>query len=345
MKNKIKEQIILDGAQGEGGGQILRSALTLSVITGTPFRIENIRAGRAKSGLLRQHLTAVNAAAEISGAQVEGAQLGSGTLSFQPGRIRGGDYRFNIGSAGSCTLVLQTVLPALWFADAPSRVEISGGTHNQSASPADFLIRAWTPLLAGMGVSQRIELLRHGFYPAGGGRLLAEVQPSGQLLPLHVNERGVLRELRAEALCAAVPLDVARRELQLLRQHLPQISGCYREIPAREGPGNVMLVEVESDGLTELFCAFGERGLPAEAVAEKVLTQVQAYLDSGAAVGEYLTDQLLLPLALAGGGSFEAQLLSSHSMTNIAVIERFLPVNFTADAVTGGGVRVAAHPI
>lgn len=345
MKNKIKEQIILDGAQGEGGGQILRSALTLSMITGTPFRIENIRAGRAKSGLLRQHLTAVNAAAEISGAQVEGAQLGSGTLSFQPGRIRGGDYRFNIGSAGSCTLVLQTVLPALWFADAPSRVEISGGTHNQSAPPADFLIRAWTPLLARMGVSQRIELLRHGFYPAGGGRLLAEVQPSGQLLPLHVNERGALRELRAEALCAAVPLDVARRELELLRQHLPQISGCYREIPAREGPGNVMLVEVESDGLTELFCAFGERGLPAEAVAEKVLTQVQAYLDSGAAVGEYLTDQLLLPLALAGGGSFEAQLLSSHSMSNIAVIERFLPVNFTADAVTDGGVRVAVHPI
>ena len=335
--------IILNGAQGEGGGQILRSALTLSMITGTPFHIENIRAGRARAGLLRQHLAAVNAAAQISGAQVEGAQLGSTELSFQPGKIRGGDYRFGIGSAGSCTLVLQTVLPALWFADAPSRVEVSGGTHNQSAPPADFLIRAWSPLLARMGVNQRIELQRHGFYPAGGGRLVAEVQPVASLQPLQLNERGALRALRAEALCAAVPLHVARRELELLQQRLPQIAGSYREIPAREGPGHVLLIEAESDGLTELFCAFGERGLPAESVAERALAQVQCYLDSGAAVGEYLADQLLLPLALAGGGSFQTQVLSSHLSTNIAVIERFLPVSIETGAMADGGARVTIH--
>ncbi|MEH0851891.1 RNA 3'-terminal phosphate cyclase, partial [Escherichia coli] len=146
----MKRMIVLDGAQGEGGGQILRSALSLSMITGQPFTITCIRAGRAKPGLLRQHLTAVKAAAEICRATVEGAELGSQRLLFRPGTVRGGDYRFAIGSAGSCTLVLQTVLPALWFADGPSRVEVSGGTDNPSAPPADFIRRVLEPLLAKM---------------------------------------------------------------------------------------------------------------------------------------------------------------------------------------------------
>lgn len=141
----MKRMIALDGAQGEGGGQILRSALSLSMITGQPFTITSIRAGRAKPGLLRQHLTAVKAAAEICRATVEGAELGSQRLVFRPGTVRGGEYRFAIGSAGSCTLVLQTVLPALWFADGPSRVEVSGGTDNPSAPPAVFILpeAAW----------------------------------------------------------------------------------------------------------------------------------------------------------------------------------------------------------
>ena len=146
----MKRMIALDGAQGEGGGQILRSALSLSMITGQPFTITSIRAGRAKPGLLRQHLTAVKAAAEICRATVEGAELGSQRLVFRPGTVRGGEYRFAIGSAGSCTLVLQTVLPALWFADGPSRVEVSGGTDNPSAPPADFIRRVLEPLLAKM---------------------------------------------------------------------------------------------------------------------------------------------------------------------------------------------------
>lgn len=326
--------IILNGAQGEGGGQILRSALTLSMITGIPFRIEQIRAGRAKSGLLRQHLAAVNAATEISRAQVEGAQLGSSALSFQPGKIRGGHYRFGIGSAGSCTLVLQTVLPALWFADSVSRIEISGGTHNHSAPPADFLARVWSPLLARMGINQSISLNRHGFYPAGGGKLVADVQPSGYLQPLHVNERGTLQSLRAESLCAAVPLDIAHRELETLRQHLPLTEDSVRDIPAKEGPGNVLLVEVISDGITELFCGFGEIRLRAEVVADRLAREVKRYLNSEATVGEYLADQLLLPMALAGDGSFTTQTVSSHLATNIEVIKQFLPVKIEALSIT-----------
>ena len=150
----MKRMIALDGAQGEGGGQILRSALSLSMITGQPFTITSIRAGRAKPGLLRQHLTAVKAAAEICRATVEGAELGSQRLVFRPGTVRGGEYRFAIGSAGSCTLVLQTVLPALWFADGPSRVEVSGGTDHPSAPPVDFIRRVLEPLLAKIGIHQ-----------------------------------------------------------------------------------------------------------------------------------------------------------------------------------------------
>ena len=201
----MKRMIALDGAQGEGGGQILRSALSLSMITGQPFTITDIRAGRAKPGLLRQHLTAVKAATEICRATVEGAELRAQRLIFRPGTVRGGDYRFAIGSAGSSTLVLQTVLPALWFADGPSRVEASGGTDNPSAPPADFIRRVLEPLLAKMGIHQQTTLLRHGFYPAGGGVVATEVSPVALFNTLQLGERGNIVQMRGEVLLAGVP--------------------------------------------------------------------------------------------------------------------------------------------
>lgn len=323
MNSKV---IKLDGAQGEGGGQILRSALTLSMITGRPFRIERIRAGRRKPGLLRQHLTAVQAAAAVCGAEVEGAALGSQALAFHPGKIRGGDYRFAIGSAGSCTLVLQTVLPALWYADAPSSVTVSGGTHNPAAPPADFLIRSWLPLLHRMGVDTRIELLRHGFFPAGGGEVRAEVLPSAPSNRLDLLEREPLVAIRAEAIVAAVPRGVGERETGHFAAHFPGSEQRTRYLPAREGPGNVLLVEVEHGAVCEIFAGFGEKGVPAETVAERTAKAVQAYLDGGAAIGEHLADQLVLPFALAGGGAFTTHARSSHLLTNLDVIKAFLPV-------------------
>lgn len=327
--------IELDGSQGEGGGQILRSALTLAMITGTPFRIECIRAGRAKPGLLRQHLTAVEAAAAISGAHVEGAVPGSQTLVFAPRMLRGGDYRFAIGTAGSCTLVLQTVLPALWHADAPSTLAVSGGTHNPAAPPADFLIRAWLPLMRRMGASAELELTRHGFYPAGGGEVRARVVPS-RLAPLALVERGTLRAIRAEAIVAAVPGAVARRELDVIAHAFSGADTRIRELPQREGPGNALLLELVHDDVTELFTGFGERGVPAETVARRVVRMARGYLASGTAVGEHLADQLALPLALAGGGRYTTCAHSGHLATNLAVIERFLPVRARVDAVAGG---------
>lgn len=333
------EPLELDGAQGEGGGQILRSALTLSMITGTPFRIERLRAKRAKPGLLRQHLTAVQAAAEISGAQVAGAEPGSQRLEFRPGAIRGGDYRWAIGTAGSCTLVLQTVLPALWYADGPSTLLVSGGTHNPAAPPADFLIRAWLPLMRRMGTQAEIELLRHGFYPAGGGELRVRVAP-GRPGRLELPERGALQALRAEAIVAGVPQGVACRELDTLARGLPRLETRVRELPRREGPGNALLVEVEHAQVTELFTAFGERGKPAEQVANQLGKTVRGYLGSGAVLGEHLADQLVLPLALAGGGRFSTCAHSSHLATNLAVIEKFLGIQASVQPI-GQGWEVA----
>lgn len=331
--------IQLDGSQGEGGGQILRSALTLSMITGTPFRIERIRAKRRKPGLLRQHLTAIEAAAAISGARVEGATAGSPSLAFTPNAIRGGDYRFAIGTAGSCTLVLQTVLPALWFADGPATLTVSGGTHNPAAPPADFLIRAWLPLMRRMGAQADIELLRHGFYPAGGGELRAQVSPS-RLVPLELAARGELKSIHAEAIVAAIPGGVARRELDVVARAFSGVETQIRELPQREGPGNALLLEFAQENVTELFTGFGERGVSAETVAGRLVNEARAWLASSAAVGEHLADQLVLPLALAGGGSFTTSVQSNHLTTNLDVIARFLPVRADIEPV-GRGWRVS----
>ncbi|PLC43697.1 RNA 3'-terminal phosphate cyclase [Ralstonia pickettii] len=333
--------IELDGAQGEGGGQILRTALTLSMLTATPFRIENIRAKRSKPGLLRQHLTAVQAAVQISGATVEGAEAGSQTLRFTPGAIRGGDYRFAIGTAGSCTLVLQTILPALWFADAPSTVSVSGGTHNRAAPPVDFLIRAWLPLVARMGVTQTLALKRHGFYPAGGGEVAATVTPcTGALTPLYLTERGAQRALRAEGIVAGVRGSVARRELDTLTRLVPGVEGTVRDLGNAEGPGNALVLDIEHEHVTEVFTGFGERGVTAETIGREVAGAAQRYLQSAAAVDEYLADQLVLPMALAGAGAFTVVTASSHLLTNIGVIEKFLPVEVAVRPLASGAVHV-----
>ena len=324
----MKRMIALDGAQGEGGGQILRSALSLSMITGQPFTITGIRAGRAKPGLLRQHLTAVKAAAEICRAMVEGAELGSQRLLFRPGTVRGGDYRFAIGSAGSCTLVLQTVLPALWFADGPSRVEVSGGTDNPSAPPADFIRRVLEPLLAKMGIHQQTTLLRHGFYPAGGGVVATEVSPVASFNTLQLGERGNIVQMCGEVLLAGVPRHVAEREIATLAGSFSLHEQNIHNLPRDQGPGNTVSLEVESENITERFFVVGEKRVSAEVVAAQLVKEVKRYLASPAAVGEYLADQLVLPMALAGAGEFKVAHPSCHLLTNIAVVERFLPVRF-----------------
>nr|WP_199043566.1 RNA 3'-terminal phosphate cyclase [Dyella sp. ASV24] len=312
----------------DGGGQLLRTALALSLCTGEAFRMEHIRAKRQRPGLMRQHLTAVQAACDVGNATVLGAEPGSLTLEFTPGTVRGGDYHWPIGTAGSTTLVLQAVLPALWMAGVDAKLRLEGGTHNPLAPSADFLADSFLPLMRRMGLQAEIRLERHGFYPAGGGAIAMDIATSKAPMALHLSERGDPIGMSVTALMSSVPGRVGERELDAVGRRLP-IAAEHRHIRqaiGSPGPGNALMVRVEGSEVTELFTAFGERGVTAERVGELVSSEARAYLVSGSAVGPYLADQLLLPLALAGSGSFTTQAPTAHARSNAALIEKFLPV-------------------
>ena len=251
--------ITIEGSTGEGGGQVLRTSLALSLVTGKPFRIEGIRAGREKPGLLRQHLTAVNAAAVVGGAQVEGAALGSRELTFRPGPVQPGTHRFAVGTAGSAPLVLQTVLPPLLTARGPSSLVLEGGTHNPFAPPFDFLEKAFLPLLRRMGAKVEAVLERPGFYPAGGGRFTVRVEPTGRLVRLDLTDRGEVKGRRARAIVSNLHRNIADRELKVVKDLLSWDRSCLvtDEVQGAPGPGNVLILELESEHVTEVFTGFG----------------------------------------------------------------------------------------
>jgi RNA 3'-terminal phosphate cyclase (ATP) len=320
--------IEIDGSKGEGGGQVLRTSLTLSMITGQPFRIVNIRAGRAKPGLMRQHLVAVQAAAEVCGAEVQGAVVGALSLQFTPGPIKAGAYQFAIGTAGSCTLVLQTLLPALLYADAPSSVQVSGGTHNPKAPPAEFLQRSYCRALHDMGAEIEVKLERAGFYPAGGGVVCATVQPMKAWKQLALLVRGERLAGHAESLVAGVPASVALRELECVGKAMGWQDEQLRprQLPDSWGPGNALLLTLEHQQVTEVLVGFGVKSVPSETIAKQVVQAARQYIASGAAVSEHLADQLMLPMALAGGGSFTVDRVTQHALTNGEIIGRFLPI-------------------
>jgi RNA 3'-terminal phosphate cyclase (ATP) len=326
--------IEIDGSIGEGGGQILRTSLSLALVTGRTVRIRHIRAGRQKPGLQRQHLVCVEAAREIGDAEVDGAALGSQELTFVPRALRAGAYRFKIGTAGSTTLVLQTVLPALLRAEGSSEVTIEGGTHNPLAPPFDFLARSFVPLLTKMGANVEVALRRAGFFPAGGGALCAAIEPSA-LAPLHLEPATDRRVVAAHAFVANLPLSIAERELAVVKSRLAidPVACRVEATRAAASAGNCVSIDVDAGTHTEVFTALGERGKSAERVANEAVDAARAYLASSASVSEFLADQLLLPIALAGGGSFWTAEPTSHATTNAAVIARFLPVkiDFTRD--------------
>jgi RNA 3'-terminal phosphate cyclase (ATP) len=321
--------ITIDGSQGEGGGQILRTSLALSLVTGQPFRMERIRVKRQKPGLLKQHLTAVEAAKTLGCAESEGASLASQTLEFKPGPITPGNYRFAVGTAGSATLVLQTVLPALLTASGRSTLTLEGGTHNPMAPPFDFLARSFMPLIHRMGPSVELELRRHGFFPAGGGQFHARIEPAKKLSRLDLLERGSIRSKQAQILVSRLPEHVGERELAVLRDELKwRAEECSVEaVQYPVGPGNAVVLAIETEQVTAVFTGFGERGRAAEEVAHSAAQAANIWLEANIPVEEHLADQLLIPMALAGGGSFRTTNPSLHTTTNAEVIRRFLPVS------------------
>jgi len=328
--------IVLDGSMGEGGGQVLRTALALSLVTGEPFVIERIRANRATPGLKRQHLTAVLAAAQVGGARVEGAELGSQRIAFRPDRVRPGDYQFAVGTAGSATLVLQTLLPPLLVANAPSSLQLSGGTHNPLAPPFEFVQRSFGRALGAMGASFEVHLTRHGFAPAGGGQILASVAPA-PLRPLDLRHHEPAGVPRARVLLANLSDRIGERELRVVRRRLDLRSDqCRIETVPSHGPGNMLLLEFPGAIVDEIVGVPGERRVSAEQVAERACEQAEAFLAANVPVGEHLADQLLIPMALAGGGVFRTLTPSLHTTTNMQVVERFLPARFHVHADDGG---------
>lgn len=346
--------LVIDGAHGEGGGQILRSSLALSLATGTPFRIHHIRAGRAKPGLLRQHLTSVEAARTIGDATVDGAVLRSPELTFIPGAVRPGAYRFDIGSAGSTLLVIQALLPALLVNEGWFELTVEGGTHNPAAPTYDYFARVLVPILSGLGARVEPALGRPGFYPAGGGKVRLTVEGlggRGRLAPLELLDRGDVHTRSITALLSNLPRHIGEREIAAARARLgwdPAVTAIIDEARAH-GAGNAVTIEVGAAHVTELFTAIGgfaadrtdparvrsprERGVPAETVAERAADDAAAWLAAGVPVGEHLADQLLVPLALGRGGRFRTTPPSLHTTTQIDLLRQFLGIEVRAAEV------------
>lgn len=341
----------IDGSTGEGGGQIIRTALSLSMLTGIPIEMTNIRAGRAKPGLMRQHLMCVQASQQISNASVSGAVLGSASFRFAPNAIRSGDYNFDIGSAGSTSLVLQTLLPALLFANTDqsvhSTVSIKGGTHNPLAPTTDFLQHAFVPALTKLGMQVNIECMQAGFAPIGGGVIKATITPfmrRADAKPLALTERGALTNIALVASVLNLEYDIGKRELASAKSVLLESGVDDSLITSKAnkldgiGEGNTCYAQVThecGDHLHhEIFTLLGEKRSSAEKMGNRLTGLVKRYLfKTDALVDEYLTDQLLLPLALSGGGEFTARTISQHTETQAWLIEQFLPVDFKFEAI------------
>ena len=321
--------IELDGRAGEGGGQILRTALALSALSGRAFRIRDIRAGREKPGLKRQHLAAVRAVADICAARTDGAELGSTELSFAPGKPRGGSYRFDVGSAGSAVLVAQTVLPVLLRADVPAEVVVTGGTHVQFAPTWEFFAESFLPQVRAMGARVEAECEAVGFYPAGGGivRLRTEPFRDADARPFLLEETGPLRRARVCAVVSGIPLAIAEAEAAILEEKFPQLA-LERDVRKVDspGPGNAVWVALEHERVTALASEIGAYDLSRKTVAHRVMNAVRKYVKTGAPVGAHLSDQLAVPIvAFAAEARYVKGKDTPHETTNWDVVRAFVP--------------------
>jgi RNA 3'-terminal phosphate cyclase (ATP) len=327
--------IEIDGSLGEGGGQVLRTALSLSCITGKPFRIFNIRKLRSKPGLRHQHLVAVQAAARLSSAEVSGDQLGSTQVSFTPHPVRPGAYDFDIGTAGSTPLVLQTLIPPLLRAGGPSRLTLRGGTHNPLSPSWHYLAEVFAPTLLRLGARIELTLERCGFYPKGGGRVHCRIHPCAALTGLNTLQRGQLQRITGISAVGNLPLSIAERQAHSALSRLESVLGAAvpMEVDRREvdclGQGTFIFLRGEYQHAVSGFTSLGARGKPAEVVGDEAATEFLSHHATGMPVDPHLADQLVLYLALAEGPSeFTTSRITSHLVTNLQVIGYFLDLVF-----------------
>jgi len=285
--------------------------------------------------LLRQHLTCLRAAQEICGAHVTGNELGSSTVTFMPSTIKAGNYRFSVGSAGSGTLVFQTVLLPLLLAREPSELLLEGGTHNGMAPSVDFITQCFLPQLEKMGFKVETELKQYGFYPAGGGVWKVTINPVTDVFPLQLLERGDRIKETAVAMSSRIPEHVTERELRQVKKKCQwSEASLVQKLVKSVGPGNILSLQVETENITEVFESIGEKNVSAEQVAGRAIRDLQRYLATDVPVAEHLADQLLLPMALGKGGVFRTLKPSLHLLTNIDVIQKMSNVEITLEEIT-----------
>lgn len=331
--------IHIDGSHGEGGGQILRTSLALAALLGRPVKIDNIRANRKQPGLKTQHLACVLALAGITDAETKGADKHSTRLTFLPRTLKGGKYRFEITTAGAACLLFSAILPPLLFAEQPSEITITGGTHVPYSPPFHYMSRIFLPALQKMGAEVELEMVRWGFYPKGGGEIWARVKPCQKLHLIHLQKRGALKELSLSAFRANLPDHIAQREIHHMQKSLAKFSGIFRSQALScqaLSPGNFVFLEADYENIKAGFSALGKRGKPAEEVADEVCRAFGYFNKTKATVDSHLADQLILYMALAHGESvFATDKITGHLMTNIDVIAKFIPLSFELDRGTG----------
>ena len=335
----MKETITIDGRYGEGGGQILRTALTLSALFSVPLRMHHIRGNRKRPGLRQQHLTAVQALQRITGAEVKGAAVSSPELVFEPGAVRGGHYSFHIRTAGSTTLVLQTIIPVLLFAETTSQVHLAGGTHVPWSPSFHYLQTVFVPALKTMGGSVSLEIEKWGWYPKGGGAVRCSIDTTQGLCAIHLTDRCRLDRLHILSAVSNLPLSIAERQrdraLERIR-HLGLPPFVQIEEAPSPGQGTALFLTACFEGSRAGFASLGRRGKRAEAVADDACDELFRFLDPNGVIDQHLADQLVLYMALARGRSTViTEGVTDHLKTNIWVIEQFAPVTFATDTDTG----------
>lgn len=347
--NFEKEESLLeiDGSYGEGGGQILRTSLAISTILNRPIRITKIRSKRKNPGLQPQHLKGIEALVEISGAKAEGARIGSESVTFLPGKIRSGQYHFDIGTAGSVTLLLQTLILPFCFAEGKSQLTIVGGTHVKWSPPFHYLSYVLFPMLSHMGINIKSGIERWGLYPKGGGKVWIEIEPPKAIKPISLIERGCLKKIKGISAVCNLDRHIAERQKNYIIERVKkELNLDFKEVEVlynvkSSGKGSFLFVVVEFEKSIAGFSSLGEKGKRAEDVAEDVFISLKDFLESDGSIDPNLSDQLVPFMAFANGNSsFTTNIITDHLLMNLWVISNFLDLKIIRIGEKGNPGRI-----
>lgn len=346
-----KKIVEIDGSYGEGGGQILRTALAFSAILNRPVKITRIRAGRKSPGLQPQHLKSIEALATITNAITDGVQIGSEAITFIPKKIVPGDYEFDIGTAGSVTLLLQALLLPLSFSESSSHLVLTGGTHVEWSPPFHYLSEVLFPALASMGIKAKADMKKWGWYPRGGGRIVIEIHPASGIKPVTLTHRGVLKRVYGISAISNLPNHVAERQRDRALKRVEGELNLEGKIEVRSempsmGQGSFLFLVVESERVRAGFSALGRKGKRAEEVADEAVDSLKEYLESGSCIDPHLSDQLVPFMAFAkGASSFTTAKITEHLLTNLWVIEQFLNLSVSISGKRGERGKIDLIPV